>query len=112
MLLACVQAAHELWNTSPKQKEAFVGSSPSVISGLKKGDVAIFDSRLVRTPSHYACPREDPSGLCGRAGTSELWWVGSCSLPSDHPLFKFRNNDKLAAQLTASISHTALIGPN
>ena len=29
-----------------------------------------------------------------------------------HPLFKFRNNAQLAAQLPASISHVALIGPN
>ena len=43
------EAAHELWNTTPKQKETFVSKSPSVISGLKKGDVAIFDSRLVRS---------------------------------------------------------------
>jgi WD40 repeat protein len=29
-----------------------------------------------------------------------------------HPLFKFRNNAQFAAQLAASISHVALIGPN
>jgi hypothetical protein len=28
------------------------------------------------------------------------------------PLFKFRNNAQLAAQLAASISHAAVIGPN
>jgi hypothetical protein len=30
----------------------------------------------------------------------------------DETLFKFRNKAQLAAQLAASISHVALIGPN
>jgi len=41
------ERAHELWNTTPKQKEAFIAAQPAVISSLNKGDVAIFDSRLL-----------------------------------------------------------------
>mmetsp|Transcript_13443 Transcript_13443/g.18395 ORF Transcript_13443/g.18395 Transcript_13443/m.18395 type:complete len:370 (-) Transcript_13443:95-1204(-) len=50
------ERAHELWNTTPGQKETFVASSAAVISSLKKGDVAIFDSRLLH---------------CGGANTSD-----------------------------------------
>jgi hypothetical protein len=40
--------------------------------------------------------------------------VNTTALPEvgSPPLFKFRNNAQLAAQLAASISHVALIGPN
>lgn len=43
--------AHLLWNTSQRQKEKFIESRPAVMSNLKKGDVAIFDSRLL----HCGC---------------------------------------------------------
>lgn len=39
--------AHLLWNSSQRQKERFIQSQPAVVSGLKKGDVAIFDSRIL-----------------------------------------------------------------
>mmetsp|Transcript_19934 Transcript_19934/g.63411 ORF Transcript_19934/g.63411 Transcript_19934/m.63411 type:complete len:374 (-) Transcript_19934:172-1293(-) len=43
--------AHLMWNSSPKAKEKFIEANPAVISSLKKGDVAIFDSRLL----HCGC---------------------------------------------------------
>jgi hypothetical protein len=39
--------AHLLWNTDQRQKERFLESSNVVQSGLKKGDVSIFDSRVL-----------------------------------------------------------------
>ena len=39
--------AHLLWNRGQKQKESLIASLPAVQSGLKKGDVVIFDSRLL-----------------------------------------------------------------
>mmetsp|Transcript_44480 Transcript_44480/g.112535 ORF Transcript_44480/g.112535 Transcript_44480/m.112535 type:complete len:357 (-) Transcript_44480:123-1193(-) len=39
--------AHLLWNSSQRQKERFIESQSAVVSGLKKGDVAIFDSRIL-----------------------------------------------------------------
>uniref|UniRef100_A0A061R4V3 Phytanoyl-dioxygenase n=1 Tax=Tetraselmis sp. GSL018 TaxID=582737 RepID=A0A061R4V3_9CHLO len=43
--------AHLLWNTTQSQKERFIQSAPAVTSNLKKGDIAIFDSRLL----HCGC---------------------------------------------------------
>eukprot|EP01041_Mallomonas_annulata_P010739 gene10739-22436_t len=40
-------AAHLLWNTNQKQKEQFISNNVAVQSQLKKGDVAIFDSRIL-----------------------------------------------------------------
>ena len=39
--------AHLLWNRDQKQKERLIASLPAVQSGLKKGDVVIFDSRAL-----------------------------------------------------------------
>jgi len=39
--------AHLLWNLGQKQKESLISSLPAVESGLKTGDVVIFDSRCL-----------------------------------------------------------------
>jgi ectoine hydroxylase-related dioxygenase (phytanoyl-CoA dioxygenase family) len=39
--------AHLLWNRGQKQKDDLIASLPAVTSSLKKGDVAIFDSRVL-----------------------------------------------------------------
>ncbi|KAJ1397906.1 hypothetical protein B484DRAFT_368727 [Ochromonadaceae sp. CCMP2298] len=49
-------AAHLMWNVQQSQKERFLTSLPATSSGLKKGDVAIFDSRVLH---------------CGSANTSD-----------------------------------------
>jgi len=41
------EQAHLLWNSGPRQKEIFITTCKAEISSLKKGDVAIFDSRLL-----------------------------------------------------------------
>lgn len=43
--------AHLLWNTGQKQKELFISSRKAVRSDLKKGGVAIFDSRILHCGS-------------------------------------------------------------
>ena len=40
-------AAHILWNTDQGNKEKFISTCKAVHSELKKGDVAVFDSRLL-----------------------------------------------------------------
>lgn len=39
--------AHEIFNAGIRQKEELIAASPPVITCLKKGDVAIFDSRVL-----------------------------------------------------------------
>jgi ectoine hydroxylase-related dioxygenase (phytanoyl-CoA dioxygenase family) len=41
------RAAHDLFNAGPRQKAQLIAASPAVQSGLAKGDVAIFDSRVL-----------------------------------------------------------------
>ena len=43
--------AHVLWNSPQRQKEKFIESSPAAISSLKRGDIAVFDSRVL----HCGC---------------------------------------------------------
>ena len=50
-------SAHELWNVagrSPSLKEKFIAAQPAVQSGLRRGDIAIFDSRVL----HCGCANE------------------------------------------------------
>ncbi len=50
-------AAHELWNAANKSerlKERFIAAQPAVQSGLRTGDVAVFDSRVL----HCGCANE------------------------------------------------------
>ncbi len=49
--------AHELWNAAAKStsfKERFIAAQPAVRSGLRKGDVAVFDSRVL----HCGCAND------------------------------------------------------
>jgi len=46
--------AHLLWNLGQKQKDSLIASLPAVMSSLKKGDVAIFDSRQQKSFSHFS----------------------------------------------------------
>ena len=52
-----IPEAHILWNTNQKQKEKFISCNTAVESNLKRGDVVIFDSRILH---------------CGTANTSNL----------------------------------------
>ena len=40
-------AAHLLWNVDQRKKESFLAKQTVVQSALKKGDVSIFDSRIL-----------------------------------------------------------------
>jgi hypothetical protein len=53
-------AAHELWNAATKSerlKERFIGAQPAVRSALRKGDTAVFDSRVL----HCGCANDSPT---------------------------------------------------
>ena len=41
------QMAHNIFNAGIRQKEELIAMTPAVVSCLKKGDVAIFDSRVL-----------------------------------------------------------------
>jgi hypothetical protein len=47
-----------------------------------------------------------------QTAATEAERISATHLEVIHPPFKLRNNAQLAAQLAASMSHVALIGPN
>ncbi len=50
-------AAHELWNAAAKNermKDRFIAAQPAVQSALRRGDTAVFDSRVL----HCGCAND------------------------------------------------------
>ena len=44
-----VKAAHDIFNSGIRQKEALIAASPPLRTGLRKGDAVLFDSRVLHS---------------------------------------------------------------